>query len=82
MILKTIEIRAALVDKSGAVLFYCKLGGSDVRQAGQNADQFNIVKGQKAAEEAPVHNRDLRDPKTARSYVRALLAEYRKAVAQ
>ncbi len=71
--LRKIELRAALVDKSGTIFFYCKLGEENVPLVGQSTDQ--------AAEEAPL-KKDFRDARTARQYIRALLTEYRKAVAQ
>ncbi len=83
------EFRAALVDKSGTILFYCKLRNWDIHapQAMQNPghpDQFSIMKGEQKPDQAAQEasgNKDIRNPKIARSYVRALFAEYRKAVA-
>lgn len=83
--LKKFEFRAALVDKSGEIVFYAKLDESDVPQERQNAGQFDAAQGERttgqAAAEEPVKE-DMRDPRFAGRYVRALLSEYRKAVAQ
>lgn len=76
--LKKLELRAALVDRSGKVLFYCRIDDDYFRTV-QNLESSAIGKGdQKAAIEWP-DNQDLRDRKTARLYIRALLAEYAKA---
>jgi hypothetical protein len=84
LVLIKVELRAALVDKEGTILFYCKLNEEDLPPAAQNPGQFNISEGantSRAAEEGPLE-KDIRNPKTARQYIRALLSEYRKAVAQ
>ncbi len=82
--LKKIELRAALVDKSGEIVFYTKLDESNVPRAGRNADSLTVLHGEytdQGAEEGSL-KKDIRDPRVARQYIRALLSEYRKAVAQ
>jgi hypothetical protein len=82
---KKSELRAALVDKSGVILFYCRIDNSDIEEAGRNSDQFNIMKGEQPnrnAEETHADSQDIRNREIARHYVRKLLAEYRKAVAK
>ena len=83
---KKSELRAALVDKSGVILFYCGLENSDIEEAGRNPDQIiNLMKGEQPnpnAEDAHTNNQDIRNQETARRYIRKLLAEYRKAVAK
>lgn len=72
-VFKKFELRAALVDKSGDILFYALLDDSNVPNeapGNRSSDQ--------AAAKAPVIE-DVRDPGTARRYIRALLSEYRKA---
>jgi hypothetical protein len=80
------ELRAALVDMSGAVLFYGtinegnlsrierdSLGGAGAPKEGREPAR--------SAENSPA-GWDLRDQKTAHRFVTALFSEYRKAVAR
>ena len=62
-VLKKFELRAALVDKNGEIVFYAIL------------DKWNVPTEEGVKEDA-------RNPRFARRYIRALLAEYRKAVAK
>ncbi len=77
--LKKIELRAALVDRSGDVLFYTILDESNVRQS-EPPRQSEVLKG--SPDPAPKGSPDIRDPKHAKRYIRALLTEYRREVAQ
>ena len=80
------ELRAALVDMNGAVLFYGMVDDGNIllveRDDADRADapkkDLETVRRQERGPDAG----DLRDPDTARRYVRALFSEYRKAVAQ
>lgn len=78
------ELRAALVDMSGAVLFYGMINEENLRQiereglGGAGAPKREREPARSAERRPDI--RDLRDPKTARRVVTALFSEYRKAV--
>lgn len=81
LLLKKFELRAALVDKNGDILFYIKLDDSNVQQSERQAGQFDVLKG--GPDLAPAGPRaDIRDPRYVKRYIRALLAEYRTVAAQ
>lgn len=81
LILKKTELRAALVDKNGAIVFYTKLDESNVPQAERKPGHYDAVQGERTIDQAaeePV-KKDMRDPRFARRYIRALLSEYQEA---
>ncbi len=81
-ILKKLEMRAALIDKSGTILFYCKLDDGYFPKHVHNPEPAGIEQeDRKSGCDTPEEpeKEDLRDRKTARLYIKALFAEYAKA---
>jgi hypothetical protein len=80
--LMKLEFRAALVDKSGTVLFYCRVSETDLWQAAQDRDRVDPSRTREGpvpeGDDAFVRD-DIRDPRIARRCVRALISEFRKA---
>ena len=84
-VLKKFELRAALVDKNGEIVFYAVLDKWNVPQKMQNAGQLNAVQSERGVDQTAAKEPvkvDIRDPRFAKLYIRALLSEYRKALAQ
>lgn len=80
-----LELRAALVDKSGTVLFHCVLRQPDVGRARQGegrADSANAESGVGPPAGDGSLPDDIRDPRVARLWAKAVLSEYRKAAAR
>lgn len=72
-IVPKVELRAALADRTGAILFYCVIGPGDLSAAEEPFTGGNAPRGSTPSQ-------DLRNPATARLAARAILERYRKAV--
>lgn len=83
-VLMKLDFRAALVDRNGTILFFCKLGPADLWQAPGSHDSADVSAAAGSAgpaEKEGFVREDLRAPGIARRYVRALISEFRKATA-
>ncbi len=83
--LKKIELRAALVDKSGKILFYTRLDESNVPQVKQTPGGYNVLQGGYSTDQGPEQGqieKDIREPRFARRYIRELLSEYQTEAAR